>query len=451
MKNRKTIFCGVLFILSLMIGGCDKKTGGTQGGGSEKISLRVLNYYDMSSANSEEAIKVIWDKFLSDNPDVSIEREDLANEPYHQKLEAYIAAGQIPDVMYAWPAGRSANLQNNHLLKDLTPFIEKDDLAKYYVKDALDPAIQGAGYVAELAWATSSTHAMFVNTDVLAECGLEPAKTYAELKTQVPVLKAKGYETIIMANQEPWVLQSCLFSLIAGRFCGPGWTSRIISGETKFTDADFVAALGFLKTMFDDQVLAKTTLGVDYGGAPGLFANRQSAYYIDGDWRVGAFITDKSTGKALLSPEQQENILITVFPDIAGAKVNQSTSWMLSSGWGMSAAIPAGSAKEDAAWRLVKWLTGQEIQSYELSIGGLSTPTRTDIDMSALNLEPLQKAIANLPSQYSAATKVIDDAFHSDVYNPLNDGLLQIGAGTRTPQQAAGDIQRAFDIWKADQ
>lgn len=424
------------------------------GGGGEsarvdgKTTLRALNYFDMSSANSEESIRVIWDAFSAANPDIIIQREDLANEPYHQKLEAYIAAGQIPDVMYAFPAGRSSNLQNNHLLKDLTPFLNRDNLAQYYTKEALNPAAQGAGYVAELARTITITHVFYVNREVLDACGLQPAKTYAELKAQAPALKAKGYETIIMANQEPWVMQSCLFSMVAGRFCGPNWTDRILSGQAKFTDTDFVNALNFIKTLFDDGVMQKTTLGVDYGGTPGLFANNKCAYYIDGDWRVSAFITDKSTGQAIIPPERQKNILVTVFPDIEGAKINKSNSVMLGAGWGMSTAIPAGSAREEAAWRLIKWLSGKEVQTFDLETGGLTIPIRTDIDLSSLKLEPLQQATGNIGTQFTTSTKVIDDAFHSDVYNPINDGLLQIAAGTRTPQQAAQDIQRAFDAWK---
>ncbi|MDR1903228.1 MAG: carbohydrate ABC transporter substrate-binding protein, partial [Treponema sp.] len=93
--------------------------------------------------------------------------------------------------------------------------------------------------------------------------------------------------------------------------------------------------------------------------------------------------------------------------------------------------------------------TGIEVQTFDLETGGLTIPARIDIDMTMLKLEPMQQAAGDLGTQYTTTTKVIDDAFHSDVYNPLNDGLLQIGAGTRTPQQVAQDIQRAFDTWKS--
>jgi raffinose/stachyose/melibiose transport system substrate-binding protein len=117
----------------------------------------------------------------------------------------------------------------------------------------------------------------------------------------------------------------------------------------------------------------------------------------------------------------------------------------------MNASIPAGSAKEEAAWRLVKWLSGKEIQTWLLETGGIATPTRTDINSSVLKLEPLQIQGSQLGNQYSTTTVVIDGVFAGEVYTPINEGLQAIGLGRQTPQQVAQAAQRAFDAWKAKQ
>jgi raffinose/stachyose/melibiose transport system substrate-binding protein len=419
--------------------------------GEGVIELRVLNYLDMTGANTANEIEEVWVVFEKANPDIRIIREDLFNDPYHNKMEAYAAANQVPDLIYAWPSGRSTTLHTQRLLKDLGPFVQRDGLAAVMASGALDPKAQGAGYLGMLPRAMTSSHAFYINNEVLRDAGLTPAKTYAELKAQVPILKAKGYDTVLMANQDTWVMQSCLFSVIAGRFCGEGWEQRILSGEAKFTDSDFVQALNFVKTLYDDGVISQATITTDYGSVIGQFATNRGAYLIDGDWRIGAFLTDQSTGQALISPERQENFQISVFPDIEGAKINKSTSGVLGTGFGMSAVIPAGSAREEAAWRLLKWLSGKEVQSWMLQSGAITTPARTDIDVSNFNLEPLQKAGSALATQYNITTVVIDAAFHSDVHTPINDGLQEIGIGSRTPAQVAQNIQRAYDTWKASQ
>ncbi|MDR1073062.1 MAG: extracellular solute-binding protein [Treponema sp.] len=416
------------------------------------ITLRVLNYSDTTSASAVAAEEEIWRKFQADHPNIIIEREDLFYESFHNKVEVYAALGYdyLPDVIYAWPSGRSRTLYAYHLLKDLTPLIQKDGLTASYRDLAIDPSQFANNYVGMLSLSITSSHAFYVNNAVLKDAGLTPASTYAELAAQVPALRAKGYETVLMDNKDTWVMQSCLFSLIAGRFCGEGWERKILSGQAKFTDPDFVTALTFIKQMYDDGVLSRSTLTTDYGEVIGKFASKKGAYLIDGDWRAGAFITDPFVGQALISPADQENILITVFPDIEGAKLNKSTSSILGVGWGVNAGIPSGSAREAAAWELVKWLAGKEIQTWLLKTGGVSTPSRADIDISSLPLEPMQKAVAQLANEYTTSTAVIDAVFAGPVYTRINDGLQAIGMGSQTPEQVAKATQDAFDAWKDD-
>ncbi|MDR1599364.1 MAG: extracellular solute-binding protein [Oscillospiraceae bacterium] len=419
----------------------------------EQVEIHVLNYLDMTNANTVDGVKVSFDAFEEARPDIKLVREDEFNEPFHQATEAYAASGNLPDVLYAWPSGRSTTLHTQKLLKDLTPLIERDGLADYYIPLVLNPSSQAGGYQAILPQGVTATNAFFINLEVLEAVGLEPAQTYSELVAQVPVLAAAGYDTILMANQDTWVMQSCLFSLVAGRFCGEGWEQKILSGEAKFTDPDFVAALAFIKQMYDDGVLNQSTLATGYGEGPGLFGTNTAAYYIDGDWRVGAFVTDASTGEAVIDPSRQENFLITVFPDIdvPGVKFNKSNTAVLGTGWGISASLEDGSPELEAAWDLVKWLVGQEVQTWQVSTGAIVTPSRTDIDYSTLTLEPLQVAIANLGGEYDKSTVVIDGSFEGPVYTPLNDGLQAIGLGIQTPEQVAQSAQDAFEAWKSAQ
>ena len=444
--SRKILFTVLVALLAtsmVLVGGCKKKPSADEG----KVKLTVLNYLDMTSANSADEQVAVWDAFSKANPDIIIEREDLFNEPFHQKTEAYAAAGKLPDVVYAWPSGRSTTLHTKKLLKDLKPLLEKDGIVKSYNPLALVP--QGGGFLGELPNGLTQTHVLFVNKAVLDACGLKPAKTYEELKAQVPVLKAKGYETILMANAETWVMQSCLFSDIAGRFGGKDWDKAILDGNANFTDAGFVNALKFIQTLYKDGVLSQNTLATNYGDVIGQFATKKGAYYIDGDWRVGAFITDTSTGQALISPAvQSKDIMLTVFPDISEAKINNSTSVIVGTGWGMSSAIPAGSAKEVAAWKLIKWLEGKEIQTWRVATGASATPSRSDIDTASLKLEPMQQMMGSFGTQYTASTVVIDGVFAGPVYEPLNAGLQEIGLGSKTPEQVAAAVQKAFEEWK---
>ena len=447
LKSKVVSIILTVLIVASVATGCNR--GAARGVSGDSRNISVLNYADNTNPNTLATFEWTWGTFRAANPDVTLMIEDLFNEPFHNKTEAYSASGNLPDVLYVWPSGRSTSLHQNRQLKDLGPLVTRDGLRSVYSPAALDPSQQASGYLAMIPLTMTATHAFFVNLEVLNAVNLQPAKTYDELRAQVPILRAAGYETVIMPNKDTWVMQSCLFSMIAGRFGGPGWHDKILSGQAKFTDPDFVNALDFIRRLYADNVLAPASLGLDYGAGPGQFATNRGAYYIDGDWRTGAFITDSSTGEALIPVSRQNNFLVTVFPDIAGAKINKSNSTVLGVGWAISAAVPTGSPREDAAWRLVKWLTGREVLTRGIRDGAYSSTSRTDIDVSALPLEPLQKTAANLSSEYTSATVVIDAVFHSDIFNVVNDGLREIALGRKTPQQVATEIQRAFDRWKA--
>jgi len=275
-------------VLALVLSGCRKDDG--------RVQLSVLNYFSLATPGASAEISRVWEAFDKANPDIKVVREDAFEEPFHLTTEAYAAAGELPDVIYVWPGGRSTTLHSRGLLRDLAPFIARDGLADKFTPVSLDPANQAGGYLAMIPLGMTTTSAFYANTEVLAEAGLQPAGTYAELVAQVPVLRARGLETVIMANADTWVMQSCLFSMIAGRFGGEGWEQKILDGSAKFTDPEFVDALRFIRRMYTDGVLSQATLATSYGDTPGMFATNRGAYMIDGDWRSGAFITDPGHG-----------------------------------------------------------------------------------------------------------------------------------------------------------
>lgn len=410
----------------------------------ERVTLTVLNYFDLTSPGAERELEEVWYEFGVRNPHITVIREDLFNEPFHQKTEAYAAAGKLPDVLYMWPGGRSSTLHTNKLVKDLAPLLGED--AKYYSEAVLAP--QTAGYLAELPSTMTSSHAMFVNVGLLNQLGLEIPETYEELVAMVPVLKANGLDTILMGAQDDWVLQSCLFSTIAGRFVGDAKMDEIIAGKAKFTDPEFVSALEFYARLYEDGVLHRKIMNTTYGEVNALFAAGRAPFMIDGDWKVGNFITDVSTGEALIPVDKQHEFKMIIFPAIPGEINPRSSSAVVGTGYGMNANIPAGSAKEAAAWELIKWLQSPEVQKLRLETGG-TIPSRTDVTSD--QLEPLVNERLGYYALMELGTYVLDSVLAGEVYLPINIGLQEIGLGLATPMEVAERTQEAFDIWFASQ
>lgn len=449
--KKALLLVGILLISCLAFVTCTADDNGAVAEG-DIIELRVLNYIDLSGAGAMEELEFIWQTFEDANPHIRIIREDEFEESFHHAKAAYAAANDLPDVLYVWPSGRSASLHTERMLLDLEPLIRRDGLDRYLMPAVLDPSGQAGGYLAMIPQGITATHTFIANLDILSRVGLQPATTFSELVDQAPVLRAAGYETIIMPNMSTWVMQSCLFSMIAGRFMGPDWDVRILNGETTFEDPAFIAALEFVQQLYETGVIDQSSLAIDYGEGPGLFATERGAYYIDGDWRIGAFITDSVTGQALIDPAAQEHFHIGVFPeiDLPGVQVPARTnSVVLGVGWAINANLAGDEDKLEAAWTLVQWLIGEEVQSFRLRTGGLPNPSWMGIDYSELDLEPLQVSLASLGGQFDVASPVIDGSFDGIVYGPLNEGLQAIGMGISTPAEIAAIVQAAFESWLA--
>jgi len=394
----------------------------------EEVELTMLNFLDITAPEAA-AWDAIVEAFNAKYPNITLKIENSFGEAYHQKLAALAAAGDLPDVMYLWPGGRSAEIYKNELTQDLYPFLGPD-------KDKFIPATvapQWDGKLYELPMGICATHVMYVNTKLLSDLGLTMPKTYDELVAMVPKIKEAGLYPILMCNKDAWVMQSCLFSALVGRIAGQDWLAAAIAGEASFTDQEFVDSLAFVKDMYDTGLLPLETLQLEYGDGPNLFVSGKSPFLIDGDWRVRSITP-------LLSEEEQENIEITVFPDIAGQKGESgSTSTVAGDGFGMKAGLTGD--KADAAWKWIYFYAGPQASEIRLLQQGM-LPSYI-MDISKYNISPLAVKRGAFYSEHSG-TYVLDDKISGEPIDILNKGLQELALGNTTPERLSAKIETAM-------
>jgi raffinose/stachyose/melibiose transport system substrate-binding protein len=414
-------------------------------GASAATPLKFFYYADATQAGYQEDMDQFIQKFKDDNQDIDLQVEILFSQAYHQKLGALVASGQIPDVVYLWPGARDSSflMHKLGLVRDLRPLLGADFL-KPFNKAILNPSLQASKKLAELPQSLTYTTTLYVNKKLLADNGFKPPKTYAEMKAMVTKLKAKGIQTLLLPDNDQWPAQSCLFSTILGRVAGDGFTDNLMAGKAKFADPGFMAALAFYAQLFKDGVIDKGNMTIAYGDGPGMFAAGQAAMYVDGDWHAGAYITDTSTGVALIPPDQQStDFVFTNFPAIPGEKFPGVASLAPGVGLAITTAVKPGSDVEKAAVKLLKWYYGPEISAMKLRTGAF-IPSRMDV-LNFEGLEPFNKMISDYKNTLKPCI-VIDNVWDPSVFNTLNAGLQAIGLGTETPAGLAKKLQAAQDL-----
>jgi len=397
----------------------------------EKVELKMLNYLDITSPEAK-----VWDAtveaFNAKYPNITLTIENSFGDAYHQKLAALAGAGDLPDVMILWPGGRSLELYKNELIEDLYPFLGADK--DKYTPSAVAPQYDGKLYELPIT-AGSACHVLYVNTKILNDLGLSMPATYEELVAMGPVISDAGLYPILMANKAAWVMQSCLFSALVGRIAGQDWIDKVITGEASFTDQEFVDSLKLVKDMYDTGLLPPQSIQLEYGDSPNLFATGRSPFMIDGDWRVGALTP-------LLTAEEQADIELTVFPDIAGQKgVSGSTAGVASTGFGMKAGLTGD--KADAAWKWISFFAGPEAS--ELRFVGEGIIPNYIMDLSVYeDVQPLVVKRAAFYAEVSTNTSVLDAVITGDPINLINSGLQQLALGDITPEGLAAKIETAM-------
>jgi raffinose/stachyose/melibiose transport system substrate-binding protein len=411
---------------------------------AQKTTLNFLYYIDATAAGYAED-QAFWQQFKDANPDIDLQMEILFSQPYHQKLASYIAAGQVPDVVYMWPTSRDSSklLHDNKLMADLNKVLGPDFL-KPFNAAALDVKQQSSKQLSELPQSFTYTTVVYVNKKLLADNGIALPATYADLKKMVLKLRAKNVQTILLPDGDQWPAQSCLISTMVGRYLGDAWIDQVKAGKAKFTDKAFVNVLDQYKKLYDDGIINISNIQMGYGEGPALFAAGKAAMIIDGDWRVGSYLTDKATGKALIDPKAQaSDFELIALPALPGEKNPGAVSAIAGVGLGISK--DAKGAKLDAATKLLKFYYGKEFQTMKWETGAF-VPTRGDLKTE--KLEPLSM---KLPPYYAANTKtcyVLDGVLDPSVFNILNAGLQSIPLGGDTSAAVAKKMQAAQDALK---
>jgi len=198
-------------------------------------------------------------------------------------------------------------------------------------------------------------------------------------------------------------------------------------------DPEFVDSLKLVKDLYDTGLFPPSSIQLEYGDGPNLFASGKGVFMIDGDWRVNALIP-------LLSEEEQKNITLTVFPDISGQKGKSgSTSTVAATGFGMKAGL--AKEKADTAWKWIYFFAGAKASEIRLVDQGMIPSYR--LKLREYDISTLAKKRGDFYSVHSG-TYVLDDKISGEPINLLNSGLQELAMGAITPEKLAADFEAAM-------
>jgi raffinose/stachyose/melibiose transport system substrate-binding protein len=219
---RTKILIVFMLMLALVITGCSSSTSSNEDE-SDKIVLKFLHKWPQPeyAPYFEEVVK----EFESQNPDIKIKMEAIADEPIKDKLRVILGGSEVPDIMFSWSGEFARKFVRADAALDLTPYLEEDAAWKdSFIPASLQPfSSDGKNYGIPLRF----NGKFFVyNKEIFDKHGLQAPKTWDEFLNVLDTLKEEGETPLMLGNESPWAAIHYL----------TGLNQKMVDQEVRMTD-----------------------------------------------------------------------------------------------------------------------------------------------------------------------------------------------------------------------
>jgi raffinose/stachyose/melibiose transport system substrate-binding protein len=368
----------------------------------------------------------IFAKFHESHPHIQVDFKPYKSTEYNPILSTGLSQAGGPDV---------AQLRSYGLIQ---PLIQAGDLVALdgqvaglsnFETSALDGARgkkDGKVYGVPLEM---STFQVYYNKDIFAKQQLQPPASWDQMIADARKLQAAGITPFAAAGKDTWLLPLYDETFAATRYGGPAFEKKVLAGQAKFTDPDYVAALDVLNQL--KPYFPKDQMGLGESDVQTLFATGKAAMIPEGSFALGPL-------KAI-----NPNLNLGVFnpPPPPGALVGKP----LQVGWvDASYGLNAKSKHRTEALELLRWMTTPEF-------GQLVADQLKQVSLvkGVQSSDPLLGAMVSAyragPTPY---LMLVDFRYGTPLGSDLQAaGLQKMLLGQQTAAQAANDIQTGLAQW----
>lgn len=395
------------------------KAGSESSGGSGGSKTLTLASVDQGS------IEGVVKAFEKANPGVKVRYTTSGADQYQQQIRTQLSSGTAPDVMSVWPGnGNPAatyTLAKPGYLRDLS---DRPWAAK--LPDAMKSVAQYEGKTYTAVFGQNGIGAVY-NEQALKKAGLTAPDTWTDLLAFCKAAKAKGTPAFALGNQDNWVTQLVLYSLVATTVYGEDrdFDKKMQAGEATFAKSPWTTALDKYMTMEKTGCFQKNPLGTNYEASQQLAATGKTLGIVQGNWVI-ALLKQKNpkgtfTLKALPATDDASKTLI---PAAAGAGY----------------AVNAKTKNEELALKFVDFvMSAKGMNTFVEKQGGL--PALPDTGFKA------DPSLAELTEFIEAGRTVpfMDQLWpNAKVQQTMLSGLQEIFSGQSTPEKVLAEMDAEY-------
>jgi raffinose/stachyose/melibiose transport system substrate-binding protein len=397
-------------------------TGSSGDGGGDNVTLSVWSWRPEDAA----IYKQMFAKFHATHPNIQVDFKPYKSTEYNTILSTGLTQAGGPDVMQL----RSYGL--------VQPLIDAGDLVTLDGKvaglsnfdtTALDGARgkkDGKVYGVPLEM---STFQIYYNKDIFSKYQLQPPVTWDQMISDAKALRDNGITPFAAAGKDTWLLPLYDDAFAATRYGGPAFEKKVLAGQAKFTDPDYVAALDVLNQL--KPYFPKDQMGLGETDVQTLFATGKAAMIPEGSFALAPM---KAINPAL-------HLGVFNAPPPPGALVDKP----LQVGWvDASYGLNAKSTHQKEALELLQWMTSPEF-GHQVADDLRQVSLIKGVQSSDELLGQMVQGYTASPTPY---LMLVDFRYGTPLGSDLEAaGLQKMLLGQQAAAQVAGDIQSGVSQW----
>lgn len=422
-RSTRLVAVGVSAALAaLALAGCS-----TSGDDSADGDVTLTWWHNATSGPMPAVWEEVAKDFEASHPGIKVEQTGYQNEELQRTLiPNALASGDAPDLFEVWPGGELRDQVANDYLMPLDDVIP-DTIES--VGATVNPwQVDGKTYGVPF---TFGIEGFWYNSDLFEQAGItETPTTLDDLNAAVEKLGSTGAAPIAVGAGDKWPAAHWWYQF-ALHSCSPE-TLQAAETEYDFSDDCWVEAgeqlQAFIKTEPFQEGFLGTAAQQGAGSSAGLVANGQAAMELMGHWNAGVI--------GGLTPDEEVPAFLNwfPFPGIPGSAGDPTAALGGGDGFGCSKDAPPECAE------LLEYIMSEEVQK-KFAASGSGIPT-VPAAMDSLE-DPNLKLVAEGLQGASFVQLWLDTAFGTTVGNAMNEGIVNLFAGTGTPEDIVKKMQDA--------
>ena len=411
----------VLVLVSLLVGGV-----GITAAQDEPVTIRFFHKWP----EPEHIAYYEWviDQFEAEYPNINVEMEAVADEPYKDKIRVVMASGEVPDVFFSWAGEFSWKFARSGRALPLDDYFYGTDWEDQVVASALEP-YKLDGHLYGLPMRINAKFIVY-NKEMFEDLGLAEPATWDEFLAACQALKDADIIPIAFGNEFPWASSHYVgdfnAKLVAPEVRSADYLLEA-DPETLFTDPGYVEALARFKLLNDE--------GYFNEGANGLQHSLARASFVAG--RAGMMFVELEEFQMIADDMGADAFGYFVFPSGTGGAGDQNLMTGAPDGFMVSA---ESEHPEEAITFLHFMLSPERGEEYVRQLGIPSAVVGAATEETALPL--VVDALQRL-NEASGMALWLDTDIDIKIVEVYLPGMQAVLSGSETPESV---MQKVHDV-----